>query len=175
MTAGDPHGDRASTNGSRMDPTSIPDEDLAGRVAALLDGRMVATAESCTAGRIAEVLASIEKASEFLRGGVVSYQEQVKRDLLGVTAVSVLSAEAAEQMAVGAARVLGADVTVATTGVAGDEPQDGSPPGTVYIGVKVGPSVSSTTHYFDGSPTEVCDQARREALRDLIAAMERAT
>jgi nicotinamide-nucleotide amidase len=161
-------------SGAHTTTTTMPDEDLAGRVAALLQGRALATAESCTAGRIAEVMASVDKASEFLRGGVVSYQERVKRDLLGVTAESVLSAEAAEQMAVGVARVLRAEAAVATTGVAGDEPQDGTPPGTVYIGVQVGSTVSSRVHHFDGSPTEVCDQARRAALRDLVAALERA-
>ena len=48
----------------------MQDEDLARRVAELLDGRMIATAESCTAGRVAEVLASVEKAADFLRGGL---------------------------------------------------------------------------------------------------------
>ncbi len=50
------------------------DEDLANRVAALLEGRMIGTAESCTVGRVAEVLACVDNASTFLRGGVVAYQ-----------------------------------------------------------------------------------------------------
>ena len=50
------------------------DEDLANRVAALLEGRMIGTAESCTAGRVAEVLACVDNASTFLPGGVVAYQ-----------------------------------------------------------------------------------------------------
>ena len=80
----------------------MEDEDLAKRVAQLLDGRSIATAESCTAGRVAEVLACVEKATEFLRGGLVAYQDETKRRLLGVTADSVLTAEAAAQMATGA-------------------------------------------------------------------------
>src|SRR4029453_11510164 len=108
----------------------MDDEDLARRVAELLDGRTIATAESCTAGRVATVMACVEKAAEFLRGGLVAYQDEVKRDLLGVTAGSVLTAEAAAQMAIGASRLLGADVAVSTTGVAGDEMEEGTPPGT---------------------------------------------
>jgi nicotinamide-nucleotide amidase len=147
------------------------DEDVATEVAELLDGRTIATAESCTAGRVAEVLACVPKATEFLRGGVVAYQEEIKRQLLGVTAESVLTADAAEQMAAGAADLLGADVTVSTTGVAGDTEEDGTPPGTVYIGTSVGGAVGSTVHRFDGSPEEVCDQARRQALLDVVRAL----
>jgi nicotinamide-nucleotide amidase len=149
----------------------MQDEDIAIRVAELLNGRTIATAESCTAGRIAEVLACVEKASEFLLGGVVAYHEAVKRDLLGVSAESVLTAEAAEQMASGVAQLLDAEVAVSTTGVAGDEAEDGTPPGTVYIGVKVDGAVASKVHEFDGSPEEVCDRARRQALLDLVDAL----
>ena len=138
---------------------------------ALLGDRTVATAESCTAGRVAEVLACVEKANEFLRGGLVAYQEETKRELLGVGARSVLSTEAAEQMAAGAAELFGADVVVSTTGVAGDRDEDGSPPGTVYIGTSVDGVVNSRIHHFGGSPEEVCDQARRQALVDLEAAL----
>jgi nicotinamide-nucleotide amidase len=151
------------------------DEDLANRVAELLDGRSIATGESCTAGRIAAVLACVEQASDFLRGGVVAYQERVKRDLLGVTAESVLTCEAAEQMAAGVARLLGADVGVSTTGVAGDEMEDGTPPGTVYIGTAVDGIVTSQVHRFDGLPQDVCDQARRQALLDLAEALSAET
>jgi len=146
----------------------MDDEDLAGKVAELLDGRTMATAESCTAGRIASVMAAVEKASEFLRGGLVAYQEEVKRELLGVAAASVLTAEAAAQMAAGVAGLLHADVAVATSGVAGDTPEEGTPPGTVYIGTCVDGTASARTHRFDGEPESVCDQARRQALRDLI-------
>jgi nicotinamide-nucleotide amidase len=147
------------------------DEDLAQRVATLLGDRTIATAESCTAGRVAETMACVEKATEFLRGGLVAYQDTIKRRLLGVTAESVLTTAAAEEMAAGVAALLEADVTVATTGVAGDEEQDGTPPGTVYIATSVDGVVSSKVHRFDGSPEEVCDHARRQALLDLVDAM----
>lgn len=149
----------------------MEDEVLARRVAELLDGRTIATAESCTAGRVAEVLACVEQAADFFRGGLVAYQDEVKRGLLGVTAPSVLSAEAAMQMAGGVARLLNADVTVSTTGVAGDETEEGTPPGTVYIATSVDGRVASSVHRFEGSPEEVCEQARGRALLDLIDAM----
>ncbi len=101
----------------------------------------------------------------------MAYQEAIKRELLGVTAPSVLTTVAAEQMATGVARLLAADITVSTTGVAGDEEEDGTPPGTVYIATSVGGDVSSRSHRFDGSPEEVCDQACRQALVDLVEAM----
>jgi len=147
------------------------EEDVARRVAELLDGRTIATAESCTAGRVAAVLACVEKAADFLRGGLVAYQDEIKRDLLGVTAESVLSLDAAREMATGARRLFGADVAVSTTGVAGGESQEGTPPGTVYIATAVRDRVAATEHRFRGSPEEVCDQARHQALLDLISAM----
>ena len=149
----------------------MEDEVLARRVAELLGGRTIATAESCTAGRVAEVLACVAQAADFLRGGLVAYQDEIKRGLLGVTAPSVLTAEAAAQMASGVARLLDADVTVSTTGVAGDEAEEGTPPGTVYIATSVDGRVASSVHRFEGSPKQVCEQARGRALLELIDAM----
>ena len=74
-------------------------------------------------------------------------------------------------MALGVARLLDAQVTVSTTGVAGDQDEDGTPPGTVYVGTAVDGTVASRVHHFDGSPQKVCDQARRQALLDLIEAL----
>jgi len=154
-----------------IDTSIATDYQLAEHVVALLDGRTIATAESCTAGRLTEVLACVEKAANFLRGGLVAYQDPVKRGLLGVTADSVLTMDAAKEMAVGAANLFHADVTVATTGVAGDHSEHGTPPGTVYIATAVGDRVAAGEYRFAGSPEEVCDQARHRALLDLIAAM----
>ena len=150
----------------------MQDEQLAYRVAELLGKRTIATAESCTAGRIAEVLACVEGAVDFLRGGLVAYQDTVKHDLLGVVAESVLSVEAAAQMAAGAAKLFDAEVTVSTTGVAGDESVDGTPPGTVYIGTSLAGRVATTVNRMEGTPEEICAQARRKALLDLIDRLE---
>ena len=104
--------------------------ELAHAVARSLDGRTVATAESCTAGRVMAAFATVAHAAEFFRGGLVAYQESVKRDVLGVEAVSVYSPRAVEQMARGVAALVGADAAVATSGVVGDAPVDGTDPGT---------------------------------------------
>lgn len=152
----------------RRDDSRVCDQDLANTVVELLHGQSIATAESCTAGRIAQVLAAVPSAADFFRGGLVAYQEVVKRSLLEVAAPSVITARAASEMAAGARRLFAADVTVATTGVAGDEPEDGMPPGTVFIATLVGDTEVAERFHFAGSPEEVCDKARRAALEMLI-------
>ena len=69
-------------------------------------------------------------------------------------------------------QLFGAEVTVSTTGVAGDQTADGTPPGTVYIGTSLEGSVATTVNRFTGSPEEICDQARHQALLDLIERLE---
>ena len=147
------------------------ERELASEVVELLGDRTVATAESCTAGRVAESLAAVEGAVDFLRGGLVAYQDGVKQSHLGVTAASSLSAEAAAQMASGACHMFRADAAVATTGVAGDEPQDGVPPGTVFVATAVDGVVGVNRYRFGGDPVQVCETARRQALLDLRAAL----
>jgi PncC family amidohydrolase len=143
-------------------------DDLASRVAELLDGRAVASAESCTAGRISEAFAAVEGASTWFAGALVAYQEHAKRSLLHVRAPSVLSTEAAAEMAEGIARLLEVPVAVATTGVAGDEPVDGVGPGVVFIATRVGDETTTSIHRFEGSPDEVCDGAAACALSQLV-------
>jgi PncC family amidohydrolase len=147
------------------------DDDVAYSVAAALRGRSVAAAESCTAGRVAAVLASVEHAAEFLRGGVVAYHEEVKRGLLGVRAQSVYSGDAVQEMAAAACRVLGADVGIATSGVVGGDPVDGVAPGTVFVGTSICGATAARRHQVEGSPEEMCDAARRRALLDLLDAL----
>ena len=77
-------------------------------------------------------------ASAVFRGSIVSYASDVKFDLLGVPDGPVVSADAAAAMAVGARRVLGADVGLALTGVAGPTEQDGQPVGTLFVGLAIG-------------------------------------
>lgn len=165
--AGDHHDGAASPPGDESAA-------LAQRVADRLAGRQVACAESCTAGRIASALAAAGDAADFFRGSLVGYQEQVKREQLDVTAESVYSAEAAEEMALAVCRLLGADAAVATSGVLGDEPQDGVPPGTVFIATAVDGRADAQRYRFDGSPAEICEEASDQALRDLAAALDRA-
>lgn len=108
-------------------------------------GLTLATAESVTGGFIpASRLTAVAGASDVFRGAVVSYASEVKREVLGVSEEGpVVSDEAAEQMALGVCRVLGADVAVSVTGVAGPERQEGQPVGTVFLGVAIDGEASS--------------------------------
>ncbi|MGE3361539.1 MAG: CinA family protein [Acidimicrobiia bacterium] len=140
------------------------------QIVALLGHRQLATAESCTGGRLAAAFAAAAAASRWYRGGVVPYQEDLKRRLLGVAASSVYCEQAVAEMAVGAARLLDADVAIATSGVAG-EPVDGTAPGTVYIATMAddvaGGMPWARTYRFDGEADEVCDAAVAAALRQV--------
>ncbi len=100
-------------------------------------GWTLGVAESVTGGLVGARLADPAGASEVYRGSIVSYATEVKRSVLGVSAEHVVSRESAEQMAEGARHVLGADVGIAVTGVAGPAEQDGQAVGTVYFGLAV--------------------------------------
>ena len=101
-------------------------------------GLSLAVAESLTGGMIASRLVDHPGASDVLRGSIVSYASEVKFDLLGVNRGPVISEEAAIGLAIGGRNLLGADVAIAATGVAGPDPQEGNPPGTVCVAVVVG-------------------------------------
>jgi nicotinamide-nucleotide amidase len=116
---------------------------------------------------VAQSLAAIEGSSEWFRGGLVAYQAGVKRELLGVGPESVVTERAAAEMAVGATRLLGVDVAVSVTGVAGPDPLDGVAPGTVIVGVAIGDEVETVVHRFEGDAPSVCEQAASAALDDL--------
>ncbi|MFZ4720870.1 MAG: competence/damage-inducible protein A [Ilumatobacteraceae bacterium] len=98
-------------------------------------GQTLGLAESVTGGLVAGRITNVAGASEVFRGSVVSYASEVKFDVLGVPEGPVVSEAAAAAMAAGARRVLGADVGLALTGVAGPTEQDGQPVGTLCIGI----------------------------------------
>ena len=113
---------------------------LAARVvkACIDTGVTLATAESLTAGLVAARIAEVPGCSAMLRGGVIAYATDVKAQVLGLDQVSlekVVSEEVASQLAQAATRVLGSDIGVGTTGVAGPDWLAGEPPGTVWIAV----------------------------------------
>ncbi len=101
-------------------------------------GLTLAVAESVTGGLVGARLTAVPGASDVLKGAIVSYASAVKFDLLGVPEGPVVTAEAAAAMAAGVRRRLGADVGLATTGVAGPAEQEGQPAGTVYLGLAYG-------------------------------------
>jgi nicotinamide-nucleotide amidase len=115
----------------------VDDETMEHAVGTLLAerGLTLAVAESLTGGLVASRVVNVAGASAWFRGGVVAYDEEVKVALLGVAPGPVVSARCAQEMAVGVARALGADVGLSTTGVAGPDPLEGHPPGTVFIGL----------------------------------------
>jgi len=115
-------------------------------VASLRDrGLTIATAESLTGGLVCAALTDVPGASAVVRGGVVGYATDAKASVLGVDPDvlgrrGAVDPEVARQMAEGVCRVLASDVGVATTGVAGPDPQDGRPVGTVHLAVSMGGS-----------------------------------
>ena len=120
------------------------------QVAALLSGRRIATAESCTAGMLAARLTDRPGSSGYVAGGVVAYANEAKAGLLGVDPALIaehgaVSAEVAEAMAAGALDRFAADTAVAITGIAGpDGGTEDKPVGTVWFCVRVtgGPTVT---------------------------------
>jgi nicotinamide-nucleotide amidase len=117
-------------------------------------GLTLGVAESVTGGLVAGRLTEVPGASTVLRGSVVSYASEVKFDVLGVPVGPVVSEEAASAMALGARRVLGSDVGLALTGVAGPTEQDGMPVGTLCVAVALpgegGPQVRTRTFRLPG-------------------------
>jgi nicotinamide-nucleotide amidase len=109
-------------------------------------GETLAVAESLTGGALAAALVDVPGVSGAFRGGIVAYATELKHALLGVDAGllardGAVHPEVARQMADGVRRALGTTWGVATTGVAGPHPQDGRPPGRVFVAV-TGPSTS---------------------------------
>lgn len=153
---------------------------LARRVHELLQGRgeSVATAESLTGGRLASALTAVPGASRSYRGGVVAYATELKVSVLGVPQqvvddYTVISAPCAQAMARGAARLAGATWALATTGVAGPDPQDGHAPGTVFVGVE-GPQVSTALALeLVGDRLTIAERTVVEALSALAGMLER--
>lgn len=102
------------------------------------------TAESCTGGLIAKLITDLPGASAVLKGGIVSYTNEVKAGVLGVPEdmlekYGAVSPQVAESMARGAKKVLGCDIALSATGVAGPDPDDrGNPVGLVYLGLAYG-------------------------------------
>ncbi|MFF3378232.1 CinA family protein [Streptomyces sp. NPDC002680] len=141
-------------------------------------GETLAVAESLTGGLVAAEITSVPGASKAFRGAVTAYATELKHRVLDVDATllatrGAVDPQVAAQMAVGVRRVLGADWGIATTGVAGPEPQDGQPVGTVFVavdgpfgadsGAEGGGKVASLR--LNGSRAEI----RMESVRSVLA------
>jgi nicotinamide-nucleotide amidase len=146
-------------------------------LAALQDrGWTVATAESLTGGLVSATLVDVPGASRSFRGGVVAYATDVKGSVLGVDAAllaehGAVHPEVARQLAQRARVVLGADVGLGTTGVAGPDPQDGVPPGTVHVAVATPAGTVARTLTLTGDRPAIRAATCEAVLRDALVAV----
>ncbi len=127
----------------------IDTDSMASAVGRLVEekGLTVGVAESLTGGLVGAALAEVPGSSAWFRGSVVAYHPTVKFNVVGVPEGPVVAAEAAEALALGAARVLGADIGLGITGAAGPEPCEDQPPGTVFMATAIdGQAISVGTH-----------------------------
>jgi nicotinamide-nucleotide amidase len=136
-------------------------------------GDTIAVAESLTGGMLAAALTAIPGASVAVRGGVVAYATDLKAALLGVPATlldrhGAVHPEVARAMADGVRSRLGATVGAATTGVAGPDPQDGQPVGTVYIAVSSGVSATVRSLALSGDRRQIREATVEQSLSLLI-------
>lgn len=149
---------------SKLSPAAILLHKLRSR------GYTVATAESCTGGNIAHLITAIPGCSDTMLGGVVSYANEVKTGVLGVSAADIaahgaVSEPVVRQMAEGVRRATGADCSVATSGVAGPGGgSPGKPVGTVWIAASTPDRTVAAVHHFSGDREAVIDRASAKAI-----------
>lgn len=143
---------------------------LAAEVIAALQGKTLVTAESLTGGGIGHTLTGVSGSSAVYKGGIISYTNAVKESVLGVSPETLavhgaVSLQTAEEMAVGVRRLLGADVAVSVTGLAGPGGDDyGNPVGTVCIGFCNEWESFAVKHHFAGDREEVRRRTIQAAL-----------
>ena len=144
---------------------TVSGADLEGLCVRLLDrlrggGQTIATAESLTGGMLGAALTGVPGSSDAYVGGVVSYATAVKTAVLSVPEAviedhGVVSAECAVAMAEGVRVLTGADLALATTGVAGPGPQDGVAAGTVWVAVASARDTATVGLSLDGGRDDV--------------------
>ncbi|MBU9765197.1 competence/damage-inducible protein A [Mycobacterium sp. TNTM28] len=147
------------------------------QVAALLAGRWIATAESCTAGLLAARLADIPGCSDYFLGGAITYSNEAKAELLNVDPVLIaeygaVSEPVAESMVTGALHHFGADTAVAISGIAG--PGGGTPDkpvGTVCFAVRAGSVAITRTLRLPGNRSDIRERATTVAMHLLRRAL----
>jgi PncC family amidohydrolase len=144
-------------------------------------GLSVAFAESCTGGRVGDALTDVAGSSAYVRGGFVTYADDVKSGLLGVDpavlrAHGAVSAQVARAMAEGARLRCGADLAVAVTGIAGPTgATPGKPVGLAYLAVAGAGDVRVERHVWSGDREANKQASALAALELLLAAAEETT
>lgn len=142
-------------------------------------GVFISTAESCTGGNIAHEITRQGGSSEYYIGSVVSYSNQVKEDVLGVSKDALkefgaVSEIVAKEMADGVRRVMQTNYAVSTTGIAG--PSGGSkekPIGTVWVGISSESMVYASKYQFSGDRNAIINQATQKALELLLKELKK--
>ena len=146
----------------------------ASKVISALAGKTLVTAESLTGGGIGATLTAVPGASKVFNGGIISYTDAVKREVLGVpdeilSWEGAVSASVASAMAAGARNALQADIAVSVTGLAGpDGDEFGHPVGTVFIGYADGNVVTAGEYHFSGDREAVRRQTIAAALECIL-------
>ena len=147
---------------------------LSCKVLETLKGKTLVTAESCTGGGIGAALTAVPGSSEVYKGGVISYTNCVKQNILGVKPelldrYGAVSWQVADAMASGVRHRLQADVAVSVTGLAGPGGDEfGNPVGTVYIGYESSQKSEVRKYCFSGSREEIRIQAVEAALNLIL-------
>jgi len=147
---------------------------LSSDVLTALAGKTLVTAESCTGGGIGAALTAIPGSSAVYKGGIISYTNWVKENLLGVPGellrkYGAVSTPVAQAMAEGARKALQADVAVSVTGLAGPGGDEfGNPVGVVFIGYADAAMSYAKEFYFTGDREEVRNQAICSALELIL-------
>jgi nicotinamide-nucleotide amidase len=169
------------SSSSQQEPPAqeLPPRTMAARVHQLLKarGETVAVAESLTGGLLAATLVEAPGASETFRGGLIVYATDLKATLGGVSSALLeergpVDGEVAEQLAVGVRDRCGTEWGLATTGVAGPDPQDGKDPGTVWIALVGAGGPESRLLDLDGSRSEITQATVAAALEFLAASLD---
>lgn len=139
-----------------------------------LQDKQLVTAESCTGGWIGAALTGVPGSSSVYKGGIISYCDEVKRNILGVPGeildqCGAVCAPVAEAMAIGARKVLNADVAVSVTGLAGPGGDNfGNEVGTVYIGYCDAQTSFARKFHFSGSREEIRRLSAENALKIIL-------
>ncbi len=134
-------------------------------------GWTLAVAESCTGGSLGAAITDRAGSSAYFLGGIVAYDNRLKRDLLGVPdgdldCHGAVSLAVAERMATGCQRRVGSDLAVSITGIAGPGgATPGKPVGLVFIGIATGTAGHAEEYHFSGDRADVRRQAVEAALR----------
>lgn len=154
-------------------------EKAAALAAALLErGLSLAMVESLTGGLAMSSIVDLPGASNYFKGGIVSYQVAAKEEILGIDISclenqSVVSRQCAEEMLIGLNKVLTSDTALSFTGNAGPDPSAGQDVGVVFVGSRVKTQIRIERYQFNGNRSEIREQSISAGLKQLLEDIEK--